>query len=64
MVASHCPILNDELKESERIEQDVIKKAVERAKYENLDKDERLKNPGDQYYGDLGKYAMYKCAYY
>jgi hypothetical protein len=35
------------------IEQDVIKKAVERAKYENLDKDPRIKDPNDPYYDNL-----------
>jgi E3 ubiquitin-protein ligase MYCBP2 len=42
----------------------VVKKAVERAKYENLDKDPRLKDPADAYFNNLQKYAMYKLAYY
>lgn len=32
---------------------DVRKKALERAKFEGIDKDDRLKVPGDFYYGDL-----------
>jgi len=37
--ARHCPPLHAELSEAERIEEDVMKKAVERGKYEGLEKD-------------------------
>ena len=40
------------------------KKAVERAKFEGLDKHERLKQPGDHFYGKLKEYAMFKLSYY
>ena len=36
--------------EQESYEEDLRKKAIERGKYEGLDKNERLKNPGDLYY--------------
>lgn len=38
--------------------------AVERAKYEGIDKHDRLKNPDDHFYNNLDAYAMFKCAYY
>ena len=38
--------------------------ALERAKIEGLDKHERLKDPNDRFFGKLGEYAMFKCAYY
>lgn len=40
------------------------KMAVERAKHEGIDKDERLRNPNDNFYNDLQKWAVFKCAYY
>ena len=40
------------------------KMAVERAKHEGIDKDPRLKNPDDNFYNDLQKFAIFKCAYY
>ena len=40
--ASHCKLLTDELREAEKIESDVLKKAEERAKFEELDKNPRL----------------------
>lgn len=41
-----------------------MKKASERAKFEGLEKDPRLKDPNDLYYNNIDKYAMYKLAYY
>ena len=40
------------------------KKALERAKFEDLDKDPRLKKPGDAFFGDLAGYAMKRLSYY
>jgi len=39
---------------------------MERAKFENLDKDERVTtlNKGDRFYGKLQEYAMSKLSYY
>ena len=42
----------------------VVKKAMERAKFEDLDKDPRLKKRGDPYFGDLLGYAMKRLSYY
>ena len=38
--------------------------AVERAKYEGIDKDPRLRDPNDDFYGNLQKWALFKLAYY
>lgn len=45
-------------------EVEVKKKALERAKFEDLDKDPDLNNPAKQFKGDLQSFAMYKLAYY
>jgi hypothetical protein len=39
--------------EIEASETDLKKKALERAKHEGIDKDERLKRPGDNFYNNL-----------
>ena len=36
--------------EAENYEYELKKKAIERGKYEGIDKNERLKNPADPYY--------------
>lgn len=41
-----------------------MKKVLERAKYEGIDKHDRLKKPGDKFYNDLKAYAIYKLSYY
>lgn len=64
MSAPHCPSINTEIVESSKIEEDVKKKSFERAKFEGLDKHDRLKDPNDPYYQKLPEYAMFKCAYY
>lgn len=43
---------------------EVKKKALERGKFEDLDKDPDLKDPSKDFKGDLQKFAMYKLAYY
>ena len=40
------------------MEAKITEMAVERAKVEGIDKDERLKNDSDEYYKDLPKYSM------
>ncbi|CDW80922.1 e3 ubiquitin-protein ligase [Stylonychia lemnae] len=62
--ASKCEPLNRELALALKIEEEVIKKAVERSKYEGLEKDPRIADPNDIYYNNIQKYAMYKLAYY
>ena len=61
MSAPHCKILNDEIQKCLGIKQDVVKKALERAKFENIHKDPRLSTEFDN---NLEKWAMYKLAYY
>ena len=38
--------------------------ALERSKFEGIDKDERLKKVGDIYYNDLQAYSMARLSYY
>jgi len=47
-----------------KLEADVVKRALERAKFEDLHKHERLKKKGDAYYNDLKGLALYKLSYY
>lgn len=51
--APHCPELHRETSEINAFEKLVMKKALERAKFEGIDKEERLKDPGDIYYNKL-----------
>lgn len=62
--APHHPEINGMLEEVSKMEEDIKGKALERAKHEGLDKDPRLKKPGDQYFNDLEKYAMARLSYY
>ena len=62
--APHCPPLVEELNESKRIEDEVLKKVVERAKFEGIDKHDRLKDPKDRFFNDLRAYSIYKLSYY
>lgn len=43
---------------------EVQKKALQRIKFEGLDKDPRLNDPADDFYNNLQKWAMFKLAYY
>lgn len=52
------------MKKEQDFEKQVIKKALERAKFEDLHKNERLKLPGDRFYNDLQGFALYKLSYY
>ena len=54
----------EELSESKRIEDDVLKKVVERAKFEGIDKHDRLKDPKDKFFNDLRAFSIYKLSYY
>ena len=38
--------------------------ALERAKYEGIDKNARLQDPNDDYYNNLQSWAIFKLAYY
>ena len=52
------------IEDSRALEKDILDKAVKRAKFEGIDKDERLKNPSDIYYNKLQEYAMARLSYY
>mmetsp|Transcript_14822 Transcript_14822/g.22973 ORF Transcript_14822/g.22973 Transcript_14822/m.22973 type:complete len:255 (+) Transcript_14822:1109-1873(+) len=62
--APNCPQITQLLKKEEDFEAVVVKKALERAKFEDLHKEERLKKPGDRFYNDLKGFALYKLSYY
>jgi len=64
IVAPHHPEISRLLEESNKLEEEIKAKALERAKHEGLDKSERLSKPGDQYFNDLEKYAMARLSYY
>ena len=50
--------------ECTKIEDDVLAKVLERAKFEGLDKDPRIDKVGDRFYHDLRGFSIYKLAYY
>ena len=62
--ATYCPEIENELKDSRILKEAVVKKALERAKIEGLDKDVRLQNPDDVYYNDLQSYALSRLSFY
>ena len=41
-----------------------MKKVVERAKFEGLDKDKRLSDPNDRFFNNLRAYSIFKLSYY
>eukprot|EP00349_Pseudokeronopsis_sp_Brazil_P010615 CAMPEP_0202977526 /NCGR_PEP_ID=MMETSP1396-20130829/84296_1 /ASSEMBLY_ACC=CAM_ASM_000872 /TAXON_ID= /ORGANISM="Pseudokeronopsis sp., Strain Brazil" /LENGTH=105 /DNA_ID=CAMNT_0049716277 /DNA_START=1822 /DNA_END=2139 /DNA_ORIENTATION=+ len=47
-----------------KIEEDVMKKVVERAKFEGIDKNPRLSDPNDRFFNNLRAFAIYKLSYY
>jgi len=62
--APHCPEIHKIMTQNNAFEIEVKKKALERGKFEDLDKDPDLKDPSKDFKGDLQKFAMYKLAYY
>ena len=64
IVAPHHQEINDLVEDAWKLEDVIKSKALERAKVEGLDKDKRLTNPNDEYYNDVGKYAMARLSYY
>jgi hypothetical protein len=58
------PKLTQALKKELKLKDLVVKKAMERAKFEDLHKDPRLKKPGDAFFNDLLGYAMKRLSYY
>lgn len=53
MSAKQCPSLEKLIQKGIEYEKVIIKKAMERAKFEDLHKEPRLKKVGDPYYNDL-----------
>ena len=64
MSAKQCPSLEKEIQKGIEFEKVIVKKAMERAKFEDLNKEPRLKVVGDPYYNDLQKFAMATLSYY
>lgn len=64
MVAPNNPTFQALIKKDEDFEKVVIKKAMERAKFEDLHKDEKFTKPGGRFYNDLQGFALYKLSYY
>jgi hypothetical protein len=62
--AKYCPELEKELDKPRKLKKLVIKKAMERAIAEGIDKDDRLMNPDDPYFNDLETYAMHRLSFY
>ena len=57
-------MLDKEMKKQILFEQTVVKKAMERAKFEDLEKAPRLQDKNDRFFGKLQDYAMSKLSYY
>lgn len=51
--AKNCKELEKELEQPRKLKKRVVEKALERAKAEGIDKDERLRDPSDDYFNDL-----------
>lgn len=56
--------LQQAIKKEMKLKDIVVKKAMERAKFEDLHKEPRLKKPGDPFYNDLLGYALKRLSYY
>jgi hypothetical protein len=61
---SNNPDLQNTLKETNILYEDLCKKASERFKFEGLDKDEKIKNPNSPWYKKDLEYALHKISYY
>ncbi len=64
MKAPHCPKINTEINKIMVIKQDVETKALQRSKFEGIDKDPRLNEKADRFYNNLPAWSMFKLAYY
>lgn len=56
--------LHTEITKLIKMKEKVYSMALERAKYEAIDKNPRLQDPNDDYYNDLQSWAIFKLAYY
>lgn len=60
----HSPELQQLFDQAMEVKASIEKKALERAKFEELDKNPRLSDPKDFYYKKLGDFALFKMSYY
>ena len=61
--ADHIEI-HTELKMLLGMKKKVYEMSIERAKYEGIDKEPRLRDPNDNFYNNLQAWALFKLAYY
>ena len=52
------------MNKQELFEEKVVKKALERAKFEDLHKHKRVTDPSSNFYNKLDEFAMAKLSYY
>lgn len=52
------------MKDVLKMEEDLLDKAIQRAKYEGLDKNPRVLDRNDRFFNDLRSFAIYKLSYY
>eukprot|EP00826_Nyctotherus_ovalis_P013748 TRINITY_DN1375_c0_g1_i9.p1 TRINITY_DN1375_c0_g1~~TRINITY_DN1375_c0_g1_i9.p1 ORF type:complete len:432 (+),score=91.22 TRINITY_DN1375_c0_g1_i9:404-1699(+) len=64
VAAPQNPEVAVELASISAIFEDIRKKAVDRLKYEGLDKDKRLHDPNDRFYNKFEEYALTRLSYY
>ena len=64
MSCKSCPKLQTAIDKELKLKNNVVKKCSERAKFEDLHKDPRLKKVGDPFYNDLLGFAMKRLSYY
>ena len=58
------PKITTELEKIKKIFEDIRKKAIERLKFEGLNKDKRLHDPNDKFYNKYEEYALTRLSYY
>ena len=62
--APNHPDIQKLIDEAKALHEKITKMVTERMKIEGIDKDPRLANPSDPYYGKTLEYAMHKISYY
>ena len=62
--APQHPEIAIEMKKTTDLFEDIRKKALDRLKYEGLDKDKRLHDPNDKFYNKPEEYALTRLSYY
>jgi len=64
MSAPNHPWLEQMVNQAKELEKKILEKCVLRAKHEGLDYDERLKDPKNEYFDNLEKFAFDHLNYY